>query len=321
MIYNCRDILYSQEVWKIMCIDKVRVNIMIRSMTGYGRGEYVHEDRQAIVEISAVNNRYFDANIRMPRSIAFFEEDVRKCVKDLVSRGKLDIYISYNSQAKDDISIQVNEVLCQEYVSTLREMQSKFNLLDDISVMQVAKLPDIILIEKNEADKEQIWEIVSKALEAAVNSFNSMRQKEGNMLKEDLVLKGQKIVRIIDEVTTRSPLIVDRYKQKLYQRIVETLGNLDVEPDPGRILTEVAIFSDRSSVDEEITRLRSHINQLNGILNEGGVVGRKLDFLLQEINRESNTIGSKSTDELVTKLVIELKSEVEKIREQVQNIE
>ncbi|HHX60192.1 MAG TPA: YicC family protein [Epulopiscium sp.] len=294
---------------------------MIKSMTGYGRGEYIEEDRQAIVEISAVNNRYFDTNIRMPRSIMFFEEDVRKYVKNLVARGKLDIYITYSSQAKEDISIKVNEALCEEYVNTLRAVKNQFNLLDDISTMQITSLPDIIVIEKNETDKEQVWGIVSKALEAAVTSFNTMRQKEGEMLKEDLISKGQTIFRIIDEVNARSPLVVDRYKQKLYQRIVETLGNLDVEPDPGRILTEVAIFSDRSSVDEEITRLRSHISQLNDILDEGGVVGRKLDFLLQEINREGNTIGSKSTDELITKLVIELKSEIEKIREQVQNIE
>lgn len=298
-----------------------RMSYMIKSMTGYGRGEYISEDRQAIVEISAVNNRYFDANIRMPRSITFFEEDIRKYVKKQVSRGKLDIYINYNSQAKEDITIKVNEALCEQYVNTLRQVQKKFDLLDDISTMQLTKLPEIITVEKNEADQEQVWAIVSQALEAAVVSFNTMREEEGKMLREDLILKGQTIFALIDDIKARSPLVVDRYKQKLYQRIVETLGNLDVEPDPGRILTEVAIFSDRSSIDEEITRLRSHISQLNGILNEGGVVGRKLDFLLQEINRESNTIGSKSTDELITKLVIELKSEVEKIREQVQNIE
>lgn len=290
-------------------------------MTGYGRGEYIEEDRQAVVEISAVNNRYFDANIRMPRAISFFEEDIRTYVKNQVSRGKLDIYVTYNSQAQSDVSITVNEALCEAYVNTLRSVQEKYDLVDDISAMQIAKLPEIITVEKNEADKEQVWEIISKALEGAVVSFNAMRQKEGRMLREDLILKGQKIFGIIDDISSRSPLVVDRYKQKLYQRIIETLDNLDVEPDQGRILTEVAIFSDRSSIDEEITRLRSHLNQLNGILHEGGVAGRKLDFLLQEINRESNTIGSKSTDELITKFVIELKSEVEKIREQVQNIE
>ena len=300
---------------------KVRVNNMIKSMTGYGRGEYIEGDRQAIVEISAVNNRYFDANIRMPRLITSLEENIRSYVKTHVVRGKLDIYITYNSQAKEDTDIKVNQALAKQYIDALNDLQSKLDLIDDISVMKVARLPDIISIEKKETDLEQIWEIVNKALIEAVDSFDSMRQKEGKLLREDLILKGQTIFRIVDDINARSPLIVDRYKQKLYQKILETLENLEVEPDPGRILTEVAIFSDRSSVDEEITRLRSHISQLNSILNEGGVVGRKLDFLLQEINRESNTIGSKSTDELVTKLVIELKSEAEKIREQVQNIE
>lgn len=294
---------------------------MIKSMTGYGRGEYIDKDRQAIVEISAVNNRYFDANIRMPRAIGFLEDDIRQYVKNQVSRGKLDIYVTYKSRAQEDVSVTVNEALCQEYVKALRILQEEHQLLDDISTMQIAKLPEIMTIEKNEGDKELVWHLVSKALEEAVVSFNTMRQKEGRMLREDLILKGQKIFGIIDDIAVRCPLVVDRYKQKLYQRIIETLDNLDVEPDQGRILTEVAVFSDRSSIDEELIRLRSHLSQLNGILNEGGVVGRKLDFLLQEINRESNTIGSKSTDELITKYVIELKSEVEKIREQVQNIE
>lgn len=294
---------------------------MIKSMTGYGRGECIDGNRQAIVEISAVNNRYFDANIRLPRSIMFFEEDIRKVVKNEVSRGKLDIYVTYTSQAKEDIQINVNETLCQAYVEALRDVQMKFNLIEDISIMKIAKLPDILTIEKNEMDREHVWTIVRKALEEAVASFNSMRRKEGLMLKEDLMLKGQIIFGIIDLINERCPMVVDRYKQKLYQRIVENLGNLDVEPDPGRILTEVAIFSDRSSIDEEITRLRSHISQLRHILEDGGVVGRKLDFLLQEINRESNTIGSKATDEQITNSVVALKSEIEKIREQIQNIE
>lgn len=294
---------------------------MIKSMTGYGRREYIDEDRQAIVEISAVNNRYFDANIRLPKEISFFEEDIRKYVKNNVSRGKLDIYVTYTSQAKEGVSITVNEALCQNYVEVLRAVQEKFSLQDDLSVMQIAKLPDIITTHKNEADQDKAWDVVYKALEGAVVAFNQMRQREGRMLREDLILKAHKILAMIEDISARCPVVVDRYKQKLYQRIVETLGELDVEPDQGRILTEVAIFADRSSIDEEIIRLRSHVVQLNGILNEGGVVGRKLDFLLQEINRESNTIGSKSTDELITKIVIELKSEVEKIREQVQNIE
>ncbi|NLI89582.1 MAG: YicC family protein [Epulopiscium sp.] len=294
---------------------------MIKSMTGYGRGEYIEGDRQAIVEISSVNNRYLDTNIRMPRSIAYFEEDIRKYVQKHVARGKLDIYITYSSQDEDDVSISVNESLCKKYVSTLREVQDKYDLIDDISTMNITSLPDVLLIEKDQTDKDKIWEIVSKALEEAVSSLNDMRSSEGRMLKADLILKTQNIFTIIDDINDRCPLIVDRYKQKLYKKILETLDSLEVEVEESRVLTEVAIFSDRTSIDEELTRLRSHITQLNGILNEGGVVGRKLDFLLQEINRESNTIGSKASDELTTKYVIELKSEIEKIREQVQNIE
>lgn len=294
---------------------------MIKSMTGYGRGEYIEGDRQAIVEISSVNNRYLDTNIRMPRSIAYFEEDIRKYVQKHVARGKLDIYITYSSQDEDDVSISVNESLCKKYVSTLREVQDKYDLIDDITTMNITSLPDVLLIEKDQTDKDKIWEIVSKALEEAVSSLNNMRGSEGRMLKADLILKTQNIFTIIDDINERCPLIVDRYKQKLYKKILEALDSLEVEVEESRILTEVAIFSDRTSIDEELTRLRSHITQLNGILNEGGVVGRKLDFLLQEINRESNTIGSKASDELTTKYVIELKSEIEKIREQVQNIE
>ena len=292
---------------------------MIRSMTGYGRGECVQEDRRVIVEISAVNHRYFDSNIRMPRSIMFFEEDVRKYVKDHVSRGKLDISISYHSEAQEDISIDVNESLCAEYVKALRTIQRQFDLIDDISTTTIAKLPDAIVIQKSADDKEAIWAVIQKALQDATLSFNHMRAIEGNILKEDLMFKRQKIKEIVDDISERSPLVVEQYKQRLHQKMTEALAHVEVDQD--RLLTEIAIFSDRSSIDEELTRLYSHIQQLDSILNETGVVGRKLDFLIQEINREANTVGSKANDQVITQYVVELKSEIEKIREQVQNIE
>ena len=292
---------------------------MIRSMTGYGRGECVQEDRRVIVEISAVNHRYFDSNIRMPRSIMFFEEDVRKYVKDHVSRGKLDISISYHSEAQEDISIDVNESLCAEYVKALRAIQRQFDLIDDISTTTIAKLPDAIVIQKSADDKEAIWEVIQKALQDATLAFNHMRAKEGNVLKEDLIFKSQKVKEIVDDISERSPLVVEQYKQRLHQKMTEALAHVEVDQD--RLLTEIAIFSDRSSIDEELTRLYSHIQQLDSILNETGVVGRKLDFLIQEINREANTVGSKANDQVITQYVVELKSEIEKIREQVQNIE
>lgn len=292
---------------------------MIKSMTGYGRGESIKGDRQVVIEINGVNHRYFDSNIRMPRSIRFLEEEVKGYVKRHVSRGKLDIYISYDSQAKEDISVCVNEALCEEYVRAFRRIQAKFDLVDDISISRLMELPDMITIEKNADDEECIWEIVQEALEKAVIAFNNMREKEGSILKEDLVLKSQKIDEIIKEIEKRSPLVIEEYKQRLQLKITEALA--DVEVDPDRILTEVAIFSDRASIDEELTRLYSHIEQLKSILNEDGVVGRKLDFLIQEINREGNTVGSKANDQEIARHVVELKSEIEKIREQVQNIE
>ena len=288
-------------------------------MTGYGRGEYAQGDRRVVVEISGVNHRYFDSNIRMPRSIIFFEEDIRKYVKNHVSRGKLDLYISYHSEAQEDICISVNETLCGEYVKALRTLQKQFGLIDDISTTAIAKLPDVIQIQKNADDKEQIWAIIQKALQEAVISFNQMREKEGNALKEDLILKSEKIKEIIDGIGERSPLVVDQYKERLHQKMAETIAHLDIDSE--RLLMEVAIFADRSSIDEELTRLYSHLQQLTSILNETGVVGRKLDFLIQEINREANTVGSKSSDQMITQYVVELKSEIEKIREQVQNIE
>ena len=292
---------------------------MIKSMTGYGRGEYVQEDRRAIVEISGVNHRYLDLNIRMPRAIMFLEDDVGKYIKGYVSRGKLDISITYDSQAQEDISIGVNETLCSEYVKALRSIQKQFDLIDDISTTTIANLPDVILIQKNTDDKEASWLVIEKALQEATLSFNHMRKKEGSMLKKDLMVKSHKIKEIIDNIDKKSPLVVEQYKQRLHQKMTEALG--DVKVDLDRLLMEVAIFSDRCSIDEELTRLYSHMDQLNSILNEAGVVGRKLDFLIQEINREVNTIGSKANDQIITKYVVELKSEIEKMREQVQNIE
>lgn len=292
---------------------------MIKSMTGYGRGEYIDGNRRAVVEINSVNHRYFDANIRMPRLILFFEEDVRKYLKKYIARGKMDIYISYYSEAKEDISISINKTLCREYVDILRNLKNEFNLIDDISTTSIAKLPDIISIEKKADDTEQIWYIIKEALKQAVNTFTSMREKEGMLLKTDLVEKGDNLFQMLKQVEQRTPEVAKQYKQKIESRITEALENVDV--DSNRILTEVAIFAERSSIDEEITRLYSHIQQLQEILHDGGVVGRKLDFLIQEMNREVNTIGSKANDKIITQYVIELKSEIEKIREQVQNIE
>jgi len=297
----------------------MRIKDMIKSMTGYGRGECIKGERRVVIEISTVNHRYFDANIRMPRSIRFFEEDIRKYVKDHVARGKLDIYIHYYSQAKEDISISINETLCNEYVKAFRKTQQQFDLIDDLSTATLMGLPDIVTVEKNADDKEHIWEVVEKALEDGVIALNKMREKEGKMLKDDLLFKNKNVEEIINQIAKRSPLVVAQYKEKLQQKMTEALADISIDSD--RLLTEVAIFSDKASIDEELTRLKSHINQLNSILNEDGVVGRKLDFLIQEINREGNTIGSKANDQFIAKYVVELKSEIEKIREQVQNIE
>lgn len=291
----------------------------VRSMTGYGRGEHIAEDRKFTIELKSVNHRYNDISIKLPRSLASLEDKIKKHIMKQVFRGKTDVYVSFETFALDDVEVKLNEALAKAYYEKLKVLQSSIsfdggNLLD-----LTAKFPDVITVEKSQKDESVIWDALLPALDEAVTRFASMRQTEGEALKKDILAKGKRIQTLVGEVKERSPLVVEEYREKLNNRLKDLLGGIDV--DPQRIATEVAVFADRGCVDEEITRLESHLVQLADILNKGGQVGRKLDFLVQEMNRESNTIASKANDIQIVQATIELKSEIEKIREQIQNLE
>ncbi|PYG87633.1 uncharacterized protein (TIGR00255 family) [Ruminiclostridium sufflavum DSM 19573] len=293
---------------------------MVRSMTGFGRGTYSEQGKEFTVEIKSVNHRYIDFYIKLPRQIAFLEERVREIVSKSLYRGKVDIFISLEDRSEDSKSVTLDEALADAYIQAVEKLRDKYNLVDDISVALVSRFPDVLRIEKTEDDEEQLWKVLSCALETAVSSLIQMREKEGNELRASLLQKADIMQDIISKISDRSPEVVLEYKQKLESRIRDLLNQQTI--DENRIAMEVAIFADKCSIDEELVRLGSHLIQLREILGiQKQPVGRKLDFLVQEINREINTIGSKSNDILITKNVLELKSETEKIREQIQNIE
>ncbi len=293
---------------------------MVRSMTGFGRGTYSENGKEFTVEIKSVNHRYIDFYIKLPRQIAFLEERVREIVSKCLFRGKVDIFVSFEDRSEDSKSVTLDEALANAYIQAIDKLKQKYNLADDISVSLVSRFPDVLRIEKNEDDEEQLWKVLSNALESAITSLIQMREKEGNELRISLLQKADNMQAVISQISNRSPEVVSEYKLKLENRIKDILNQQTI--DENRIAMEVAIFADRCSIDEELVRLGSHLNQLRDILGiKNQSVGRKLDFLVQEINREINTIGSKSNDIMITKNVLELKSETEKIREQIQNIE
>lgn len=295
---------------------------MIKSMTGYGRGECIKYSRRFIVEIKSVNHRYNDLTIKLPRIMNIYEDKIRKILSESISRGKTDVYINMDSFSSDDIKINVNEPLADAYVTQLKKIKQRFSLSDDVSLNLLTRFPDIISVEKNvesETAATEMFETLTEALESAIKMFLNMRETEGNALKKDLLNKNNNLKALIEKIKLRSPLVAAEYAEKLTAKVREAL-NL-VSFDETRLLTEITVFTDKSCIDEELTRLSSHIVQMETILNEADSVGRKLDFLVQEINREINTIGSKSNDIEITKIVVDLKSEAEKIREQVQNIE
>lgn len=292
---------------------------MIKSMTGFGRGESQGDGKEFMVEIKTVNHRYSDTFIKMPRQISFLEDRVRELVSKSLSRGKIDVYISFENRREDSKTILLDEPLVKAYINAVEQLRDKFKLKDDISVSLVSKFPDILKIEKQEEDEEEIWKLLKVALENALKSLVVMRENEGIELKNNLLDRALYIENVLKVIINRAPEVVKEYKQKLESRIKELLELQNV--DESRLATEVAIFADRCSVDEEIVRLGSHIGQLRETLNMQQPVGRKLDFLIQEMNREINTIGSKANDLTITRNVIEIKSEIEKLREQIQNIE
>ena len=292
---------------------------MIRSMTGYGRGENLANDRKFTVEIKSVNHRYNDISIKLPRSMNPLEDKIKKVLMKDIFRGKTDVYINFETIASEDVSIKFNEALADAYFEKLNVIKERYGVTSPDMLSLIAKYPDVVTSEKVQSDEDVLWETLLPALEEAKDKFVAMRTVEGEALKNDILLKNEKIAGFVNEIKGRTDLVAEEYRSKLMQRITDVLG--EVEIDEQRILTEVTIYADRGCIDEEVTRLESHIVQLKKILEDGGVAGRKLDFLIQEMNRESNTIASKSNDITITNITIELKSEIEKIREQVQNIE
>lgn len=290
------------------------------SMTGYGKGQYENDMYRFKVEIKSVNHRYMDINIRSPRQIAYLDESIKRQVKKVLSRGKIDIYIHMDYLEESEVDVEVDNDLAVSYYNAMLEIKKSLNLSSEIEVKDILNVSDVIKTKKKEIDEDDVWQVLEGAFNLALDSIVEMRKKEGDELKENIALKGANIEKLIKTIETRSPVVVLEYKRKLNERIKELLED-DIEVDKEKLSTEVAFFADKANIDEEIVRLKSHLKQLYSILEEETPIGRKLDFLIQEFNREINTIGSKSSDNIVTSNVVELKSEIEKIREQIQNIE
>lgn len=289
-------------------------------MTGYGKGEYENELYRFTIEIKSVNHRYNDINIRMPRHIAYLEENIKRAIKEKISRGKVDVFINLEYVEDSTIDIKVDIPLAKSYKSALDELIDALDLNDEIKLGNVLGMSDVVKAERKDVDEDLITQSLENALDIALDNITDMRITEGQELKRDILLKLEVIENKLILIEERSPSIVIEYKEKLSERIKELLDNA-VELDEDRLSNEVAFFADRSSIDEEIVRLKSHIKQFISILDEDGSIGRKLDFLIQELNREINTIGSKANDLTISSHVVDLKAELEKIREQVQNIE
>ena len=293
---------------------------MIRSMTGYGKGENEAHDRRFVVEIKSVNHRYNDITIKSPRFMNYLEDKIRKTLAQKILRGKTDVYINFVSCSADDVSVKLNENLVKAYMEKLSYLETTYGITTNNKLDLIAKFPDIITTDKIEEDGDIIWEVLEPALNGAIDNFIGMREREGEALKNDILTKNEKIKVLTGQIKERNPVVVDEYKEKLINRLNELLDKTPI--DEQRIAQEIVIFTDKSCVDEEITRMYSHIEQVKEIFGkEYGAIGRKMDFLIQEMNREANTMGSKSNDVQVTQMAIELKTEIEKIREQIQNIE
>lgn len=292
---------------------------MIKSMTGYGKSEQTIDSLNVTVEIKSVNHRYFEFSARVPREYGFLEEKLKKYCNSLITRGKVECYVSVEDLEEREMEINVNETLAAGYVKALKELSERFGLKDDISAVTLSRYPDVITLHKASEDEERIWNAVKTVAETAVSKFIEMRETEGSKLRGDILSRADYIIECVEFIEGRSPETVREYNEKLKQRMKELLG--DAAVDEQRLLNEAAIYADKIAVDEETVRLRSHISQLREFMNSSEAIGRKLDFLVQEINREANTIGSKAQDVDIAKKVIAIKAEVEKIREQVQNIE
>ncbi len=292
---------------------------MIKSMTGYGRAQKILNGRDILVEIRSVNHRYYEYSSRVPRAFNYVDEKLKALLKQGISRGKVEVNVTINNIEGRDTEIALNKGAAEGYVNALRSVSAELGLEDDLTLSKLIKLPDIFNIQKTPDNEEQVWDDVAAVAGEALDKFVSMRETEGEKLRNDVLEKSDLILKMVGQVEALSPKTVENYRGKLYQKLSELLESKDI--DQQRILTEAAIFAEKIAVDEETVRLRSHVSQLRDMLDSADPIGRKLDFIVQEMNREVNTIGSKAQDLNITKIVVDMKAEIEKIREQIQNIE
>lgn len=292
---------------------------MIKSMTGFGRGEISEGQRKYTVEIKAVNHRYLDVSVKMPKKLNFFEASIRGLLKEYVQRGKVDLYITYEDLSEQTVSVKYNADVAASYLKYLREMSETFSLEDDVRVSTLSRYPEVFSMEEQEIDEAGIWKDLERALRMAAEAFVESRVREGENLKRDLLDKLEGMLLHVAYIEDNSQKIIEEYKEKLQAKVRDLME--DSRIDEGRLLMEVTLFADKICVDEEIVRLKSHIEMVKNTLLAGGSIGRKLDFIVQEMNREANTILSKTTDLEISNRGIELKTEIEKVREQIQNIE
>ena len=292
---------------------------LIKSMTGYGRAVETVNGREFTVELRSVNNRYLDCSVRLPRILSFGEDAIKQAVKASISRGKVDVFITVHSEAGDEVQVSLNKNILEGYLAAMQQMVDEFGVKDDISVSALSRMPEMFTVEKPQVDEEQLLNDLMGVVKQALENYDAMRCAEGEALDKDLRSRGETILALVSQVEQGNAQTVVDYRTRLENKLREVLENTAI--DDSRILTEAAIFADKVAVDEETVRLRSHLKQMNTMLDGGGAVGRKLDFLLQEMNREANTIGSKCTDVNLARIVVDIKAELEKIREQTQNIE
>lgn len=292
---------------------------MVKSMTGYGRGEAALHGRNIVVEVRSVNNRYLDCTVKLPRAYLFAEDALKSRVQGSISRGKVDLFVTIESVAEENVTVTVNKPVADAYVAALKQLCADYELSDNITVSLLSRFPDVLTVAKAPEDLEQVQANLLTALDLALADFDAMRCREGAKLEEDVRSRADTIGELVGRVEARNPGIVEEHRARLEAKLKEVLENRQL--DETRILTEAAIFADKVAVDEETVRLRSHLSQLDHLLTGGGAVGRKLDFLIQEFNREANTIGSKCNDVETARVVMDIKAEIEKIREQIQNLE
>ena len=292
---------------------------MLRSMTGFGRCEIADQDRKVIVEMKSVNHRYCDITIKMPKKLGFFEAAIRSLLKKYIQRGKVDVFITYEDYTENRSCLKYNRELAAEYLKALRQMQADFGIEDDIRVSSLSRYPDVLVLEEQPVDEDELWHFLEEAIKRACDGLVETRTREGEQLKQDLIAKLDGMLDTVGYIAERSPEIITEYRARLEDKVRELLGDANI--DEGRIARETTIYADKLCVDEEIVRLRSHIESTKATLESGGGVGRKLDFIAQEMNREANTILSKANDLAISNKAIDLKTDIEKVREQIQNIE